>query len=261
MKKICKQCGTGFDTLYSDQLYCSGRCKNEAKSRRQGIKPRNKQPGDRYTRLVLVMRGPVDGSHKTWYCKCDCGTKDFLARADKLSKGLTKSCGCLQTENNANLALKSEVKRLQKEKNCQQQVEKDQLLRTEAETREETSRAKGRLVNGNRYTFHSWSGARSRCYNPRGISYFKYGGAGIQMSDRWVDSFENFLKDMGPRPLGKTLDRYPNKRGNYELGNCRWATPSQQSSNVDSPEHKERSSFFSKEAKEEREFIRSVAWG
>lgn len=54
--------------------------------------------------------------------------------------------------------------------------------------------------------------------------YQMYGGAGIKVCDRWINSFTDFLADMGERPLGKTLDRWPNPFGNYEPGNCRWAT-------------------------------------
>jgi hypothetical protein len=57
-----------------------------------------------------------------------------------------------------------------------------------------------------------------------------YGGAGVTIDDRWLgpDGFNNFLTDMGRRPPGKTLDRYPIRQGNYGPDNCRWATPKQQ---------------------------------
>jgi len=72
---------------------------------------------------------------------------------------------------------------------------------------------------------------RDRCRNPKSKRYSDYGGRGITVCDRW-ESFENFLADMGERPDGMTLDRYPNVNGNYEPGNCRWATTKQQANNV-----------------------------
>lgn len=80
--------------------------------------------------------------------------------------------------------------------------------------------------------YRSWSGARSRCYNPNVYNYEYYGGRGIRMHERW-DKFENFLSDMGLKPKSDkplSLDRI-NNDGNYEPGNCRWATQSQQNSN------------------------------
>jgi len=79
-------------------------------------------------------------------------------------------------------------------------------------------------------TFEIWAGMLSRCRtdNPNHFRYYK--GRGVTVCERWA-KFENFLADMGERPEGMSIDRYPNPHGNYEPGNCRWATPKQQRAN------------------------------
>lgn len=74
--------------------------------------------------------------------------------------------------------------------------------------------------------YYSWQKARERCSNPKNHKYPLYGARGIRMCERWED-FRIFLADMGPRPIGHTLDRI-DRDGNYEPGNCRWATPLEQ---------------------------------
>jgi hypothetical protein len=67
--------------------------------------------------------------------------------------------------------------------------------------------------------------------NPNARDYALYGARGVRVCERWR-VFENFLADMGPKPTPQhSLDRYPNRNGNYELGNCRWATNDEQAQN------------------------------
>jgi|SRR5208282_4768142 len=81
-------------------------------------------------------------------------------------------------------------------------------------------------------TYKSWASMIARCYcESYGPTFERYGGAGVTVCDRWRHSFENFLSDMGPRPLNSSLDRFPNGTGNYQPGNCRWATREEQAHN------------------------------
>lgn len=77
-------------------------------------------------------------------------------------------------------------------------------------------------------TYASWQAMKTRCLNP---NYSRKDWVGVEICRRWIESFDEFLADMGERPLGTTLDRYPDRSGNYEPGNCRWATPLQQAEN------------------------------
>lgn len=85
--------------------------------------------------------------------------------------------------------------------------------------------------------YATWAGMKNRCLNPKDPGYKNYGGRNIKICKRWENSFENFLADMGDKPNSSlSIDRI-NNDGNYEPGNCRWATGEQQASNKRKPNH------------------------
>lgn len=79
-------------------------------------------------------------------------------------------------------------------------------------------------------TYSVWSAMKDRCSNPNNPAFHNYGGRGIRVCERWL-SFANFLEDMGEKPEGFSIDR-KNNDGDYEPGNCRWATKQEQVNNM-----------------------------
>ena len=78
-----------------------------------------------------------------------------------------------------------------------------------------------------------WRDMKRRCCDPKYKKYRLWGGRGIGVCQRWKDDFFNFLDDMGPRPSRlHSIDRYPDKNGNYEPSNCRWSTQKEQCRNT-----------------------------
>jgi len=134
-------------------------------------------------------------SRHHWVCICACGTKCEVMKRH-LQSGKTSSCGCLHREQLAN------------------------RVRTHGAS--ET------------VTYARWRSMRARCMLPNSKSFPKYGAKGITVCDRWKDSFENFLSDMGECPSpSMTVERLNNSLG-YSPDNCKWATRTEQNRNTSS---------------------------
>jgi hypothetical protein len=84
--------------------------------------------------------------------------------------------------------------------------------------------------------YNTWRKIKERCYNPNAINYGRYGAKGVRFYEPWRKDAGVFIRyleeNLGPRPAGMTLDRYPNKDGDYEPDNLRWATPKEQAENT-----------------------------
>lgn len=88
------------------------------------------------------------------------------------------------------------------------------------------------FYNGKTKEYRAWRGIKTRCLNIKNHKYKDYGARGITVCDRWLNSFENFLADMGRAPSQRHSIERNEVNGNYEPSNCRWATPKEQSNNT-----------------------------
>lgn len=149
--------------------------------------------GDKIGRLTIIRELEQVNYIRKFICKCDCG-KEVVKWLKHLrhTYGRVSSCGCVSRE----------------------------MIIKQSTTHNKTYTI----------TYGCWLSMRRRCYDKKMDSYPRYGGRGIVVSEDWMN-FENFIRDMGERPSTKhSIDRI-DLNGNYEKGNCRWATQLEQGRN------------------------------
>ena len=151
--------------------------------------------GQRFGKLTAISVADITSTGQSmWLCRCDCG-KEKVIFIGNIRSGKQTSCGCSRKGNINSM-----------------------------------KHGHNRNAKPSR-TYKSWIAMISRCYRVNDCHYPNYAGRGITVCDRWRNSFENFLADMGERPEGLSLDRFPDNDGSYFLENCRWATPKEQANN------------------------------
>ena len=148
--------------------------------------------GQKFGRLTVINEAPAKNNNTFWKCICECGNEKNI-NASSLKNGSTKSCGCIFKNRNGI-------------------------------TTSDTNNDLYKLYNIYRVMIY-------RCNNKNHKRYADYGGRGIKVCDRWMESFENFLEDMKDTyQPGLSIDRI-NNDGNYEPSNCQWSTRKEQQRN------------------------------
>jgi hypothetical protein len=209
-----------------------------------------------FDRLRVIRRYPTDKKGAYWLCLCDPGlsgcSNEAVVLGDVLRAKRQRSCGCLRAETTAvrnsegvidetgntygylTVISQAASKGNFAAWNCRCKCGRETVVRG-------VPLRRGKIVScgclrgedpvTRKPEYGIWIDIKTRCFNPDSWSYRDYGSRGIRMCAEWQDSFEAFLRDMGPRPSAEHSIERENVNGHYEPSNCRWATRAEQGAN------------------------------